>query len=181
LARRSSGAALPALFMDPTDFVNPFALMRRLRDEVDRVFSQGNGTRDIGDLIWVPPIEVESHDGSFIVSAELPGVPDENIQVEITDDALIIRGERQIEREENNRGVRRTELRYGQFYRAIPLPDGADPDKAKAELNNGVLRVTVPVSETKSGKRQIPVQASSGQQSGKEQGKSETSSGTKAA
>ena len=172
--------------MDPTEFVNPFALMRRLRDEVDRVFSQGNGTRDIGDVIWVPPIEVESHDGNLIVSAELPGVPDEDIQVEITNEALVIRGERQIEREENDRGVRRTELRYGQFYRAIPLPDGADVEKAKAELNNGVLRVTIPVSEAKSGKRQIPVQASSGQQSsgqqsGKEQGKSQTSSGTKAA
>ncbi|MGZ4831946.1 MAG: Hsp20/alpha crystallin family protein [Terriglobales bacterium] len=141
---------------------------------MDRVFSQAPNIsgRDIGDIIWVPPIEVEQRDGNFVVSAELPGIPDEDIQVEVTDDALIIRGERQIEHEENERGIRRTERRYGQFYRAIPLPDGADPDKAKAELQNGVLRVTVPVSETKSGTRQIPVQTSqSGQQSGQQQSK----------
>lgn len=99
-------------------------------------------------------------DGNFVVSAELPGVQDEDIAVQVTDDAVIIQGERQEQRQENDRGVRRSEIRYGQFYRAIPLPDGANADQARAEFNNGVLRITVPVVEAQSNVRQIPVQSS---------------------
>jgi HSP20 family protein len=113
--------------------------------------------------------------------------------VTITDDAVVIRGERQVQAEEDQGGIRRTELRYGEFYRTIPLPDGANPDQARAELRNGVLQITVPVSEAKTGVRQIPVQAgessqqgsksqtSSAQQSAKDTSKSESTGSEKAA
>ncbi len=137
------------------------------------------------DLAFVPPIEVEYKDNKLVVSAELPGVSNEDVSVAITDDAVTISGERRVEREENERGTRRTERIYGQFYRVIPLPDGADPDQATAELQNGILRITVPVAESGSGTRQIPVQASgtsqrAGEQS-KQQSRSETQSGQKVA
>lgn len=168
LARRDR-SALPSLWMDPLDFVNPISLFRRMQEEINQVFQQtGLSSSRQGDpqnnVVWVPPVELGYRDGSFQVSVELPGVPDEDVTVAIVDNALVIQGERRIEQEENKGGVRRTELRYGQFYRAIPLPDGVNPDQARAELNNGVLRISLPVSQAQSNTREIPVQTGSSQQ-----------------
>jgi HSP20 family protein len=169
LTRRDTSDLLPSfssVLLDPFGFFgdSPFAVMRRMQDELNRAFSQrsrsGHGEDVQSTIVWVPPIEVSMQDGNFVVSAELPGVQDEDIAVQVTDDAVIIQGERQEQRQENDRGVRRSEIRYGQFYRAIPLPDGANADQARAEFNNGVLRITVPVAEAQSNVRQIPVQRS---------------------
>jgi HSP20 family protein len=135
----------------------------------------------------VPAIEVAEKEGNLVVSAELPGLTDQDVTVEINDDVLVIRGEREVEREEDTGQIRRTERRYGAFYRAIPLPDGAQTDKASAEFRDGVLRITVPVAQTQSNTRQIPVQASGSQQPSQartgQQGtsKSEAPAGQKAA
>jgi HSP20 family protein len=161
LSRREGAAGMPSLLSDPLEaFVNPFSLLRRMQQEVNRAFSdRGPGRDDLTTTVWIPPIELAYRDGNFVVSAELPGVDDEDIQVSITDDAVILRGERQYQSEDESGGMRRTELRYGEFYRAIPLPDGANPDQAQAELHNGVLQITIPISEAKKGTRQIPVKA----------------------
>jgi HSP20 family protein len=119
-----------------------------------------------------------------VVSAELPGLNEDDINVQVVNDTLVIQGERRDEREENEEGVRRTEIRYGQFYRAIPLPDGAQTDQARAEFQNGVLRITIPAPQGKDNTRQIPVQASSsaqGQSSGQKQTSGQTSGTEKAA
>jgi HSP20 family protein len=119
--------------------------------------------------VWVPPIEVGYRDGNLVVSAELPGLKDEDITVAIRDDAIVIEGERQIRHEENEGGVHRTELRYGQFYRAIPLPEGADVENARAEFKDGVLQVSVPVPQEQRNERQIPVETSGSSQSASSQ------------
>jgi HSP20 family protein len=169
LSRRQAAAGVPSLLADPLEaFVNPFSLLRRMQQEVNRAFSDNssrrNNNEDPAAAVWIPPIELAYRDGNFIVSAELPGVDDEEIQVTTTDDAVVLRGERQFKTEQDSGGVRRTELRYGEFYRAIPLPDGANPDQAKAELRNGVLQITIPVSEAKKGIRQVPVTSSTSTQ-----------------
>jgi HSP20 family protein len=92
------------------------------------------------------------------VHAELPGLKPEDVKVELTDNALVIQGERKYEHEENKSGVYRSERRYGQFYREIPLPQGANAEQVKAQFNNGVLEVTLPVPEPTSNRRRIPVQ-----------------------
>ena len=180
LSRQSRNAQLPSLWSDPFELFNPFALMRRMQDEMSRAFSAGGRSGENRDFVWVPPIETQVRDNQLVVSAELPGVPEENIEVHVTDDALIIRGERQEQRHEESKGnVRRTELRYGEFYRAIPLPEGAHPDQARAEIRNGVLEVTIPLSQQKQNTRQIPVQASGSNQSKGAQGTTSGSQQTK--
>ena len=73
--------------------------------------------------------------------------------------ALIIQGERKQEHKEDHEGFHRWERSYGQFYRSIPLPEGAKTDQAKAELTDGVLKVSVPVAETKKKTtRQVPIE-----------------------
>jgi HSP20 family protein len=79
--------------------------------------------------------------------------------VEVTNDSLIIHGERKVEHEHKLGGAYRSERRYGEFYREIPLPEGTNPEQAKAQFRNGVLEVTLPVPQQASNRRQIPIQS----------------------
>lgn len=168
LARRNALPSVSSLLLDPLGFFDdsPFSLLRRLQQEMNRVFAQPGLTRGaVSNPVWVPPIEVAYRDGNLVVSAELPGLDDEDITVTIRDNAIVIEGERQIENEESEGGIQRTELRYGQFYREIPLPDGANADQARAEFNDGVLQITVPVAQEQRNERQIPIETSGSSQS----------------
>jgi HSP20 family protein len=140
-------------------FANPFTAMRRLSDEMDRNFGRFFG-REEGGGYWSPAIEVSESGGQLKVHAELPGLKPEDVRVEVANDQLIIQGERKYEHEEKQKGsVYRSERRYGQFYRAIPLPEGTNTEQAKAQFRNGVLEVAIPVPEQKSSRREIPIES----------------------
>jgi HSP20 family protein len=142
--------------------MNPFSLMRRMTEEMDRVFGDGGQERQsAGDILWTPAVEVSQREGNYMVRAELPGVKPEDVKIEIENDALVLQGERKVQREEDKGGVHRTEIRYGRFQRMIPLPEGANADQAQAKFENGVLEVTVPVPEQKIQRKQIPIQTGS--------------------
>jgi HSP20 family protein len=159
-------------------FSNPFAVMRRMHDEMDRVFADSfgrqSGVSAMGGLgSWSPAVEVSERDNQLHVCAELPGLKPEEVKVEITDDALIIEGERKHEHQEEQGGRWHSERHYGRFYRTIPLPEGANAEKARAEFKNGELNITVPVQHPESKRRQIPIGGSGEQQqkSGEQQQK----------
>jgi|SoiMethySBSTD1v2_1073268.scaffolds.fasta_scaffold1932644_1 HSP20 family protein len=141
--------------------LSPFSLMRRFSDELEQVF--GNGDARMLPRVeeaWTPAIEVEQTSGFLKVRAELPGMKKEDIKVEATSDGLIIQGERQEQREEKKEGYFRSERSYGKFYRMLPLPEGADLEKAKADYANGILEVAMPVPQAKKQEsRQIPIQS----------------------
>ena len=142
LARQNILPSVPSLLLDPLGFFDdsPFTVLRRLQQEINRAFAQPGpnsiSRTDGASPLWIPPVEVGYQDGNFVVSAELPGLSDEDVTVEITDDAVVIQGERQFVQEENEGGIQRTERRYGHFYRAIALPEGAKTDQARAEFQN---------------------------------------------
>jgi HSP20 family protein len=171
LARRSQSNLTPSVLMDSFDIfnMNPLSMFRRMQDEISRVFTQNNlaGQTSRGDGLplaaWAPPVEVAYRDGNLVVSAELPGLSQNDVEVQIVDDILVISGEKEIAEEEDRGDVRRTEIRYGEFYRAIPLPDGVKAQEARAEFQNGVLQVTIPLEHANV--QQIPVQANSSSQS----------------
>jgi len=155
------------MFMSPREFfnANPFYLMRRMTEEMDRMFEDAGLTRGQGSSgAWAPAIEIDERDGKYIVHAELPGLKPEDVKVEMTDDVLIIQGERKYEHEDKQGGTRRTERRYGEFYRAIALPEGVNPEEVHAKFENGVLEVSVPVpqQQQQNQPRQIPIEGSSG-------------------
>ena len=178
LVRRSAVPSVPSLLLDPLGFFDDdsFSLVRRMQREMSRVFSQagldftGGGDNTLSTA-WMPTTEISYQDGNLVVSADLPGLNEKDVKVEINDDFLVIQGERKVEQQEGDGGVRRTERRYGEFYRAIALPEGADTENARAEFRNGVLRVTIPVAQPQSNRREIPIQASasSSQNSGQSQ------------
>jgi HSP20 family protein len=136
--------------------LGPFGLMRELREEMDRAFRDVIPSTQLEP--WTPTVDVQQCNGDLVVTAELPGLKKEDVKVELTDDSLVIQGERKHEHKEDHEGFHSFERSYGQFYRSIPLPEGAKTDQATAELTDGVLKVSVPVAEAKKKTRQIPVE-----------------------
>jgi HSP20 family protein len=100
-----------------------------------------------GGSFWYPQVEVSERGGNLVVCADLPGLRKEDVQIEIHDDYLLLQGERRQEQEESQGGVYRSERSYGRFFRTIPLPEGTEPDQAKANFKDGVLEVTIPLPD----------------------------------
>jgi HSP20 family protein len=166
LERRQGGLGrrFRGLSRDPEDqyFASPFSLMRRFSEDVDRMFSGGFGLDEFGNRefeSWTPAIEVRERDGQLVVHAELPGLNKDDVKVEVTPAGLIVQGERKREQDEERGGIYRSERSYGSFYRSIPLPEGANVEQAKAQFNNGVLEVTVPIPAARQKTRQVPIEA----------------------
>ena len=136
---------------------NPFGLMKRFAEDVDRTFA--NFAPPVEADLWAPPLEVKHKGGNFIVTAELPGLTKEEVKVEVMDESLVIEGERKRFKEEKGEEFFRSERYYGKFYRSIPLPKGAKADLIKAELTNGILEVVIPVPEVKPNLRHVPILA----------------------
>jgi HSP20 family protein len=143
--------------ISPADFfrMDPFSLMRRMREEFDRSFGQWGGREQD---VWSPAIEVTQNEGNYTVRAELPGLKPEDVKLEVSDDEICIQGERKSEHDETKGGVHMSERRYGTFYRTIPLPENAKGDQAKATFQNGVLEITVPADNQRNQRRRIPIQ-----------------------
>jgi HSP20 family protein len=166
------GGINPFDFMPtPTDLfrMTPFSLMRRITDEMDRAYHELT-TNPRNAATWAPAVEVSERDGKYVVRAELPGVKPADVKLEMTDEALVIEGERKSENQETETkgGVHLTERQYGRFYRSIPVPEGVNIEEARARFENGVLEVTVPVREQRTRRREIPIEApSSAASSGK--------------
>ena len=106
---------------------------------------------------WVPQMEMRETDGKLVITADLPGVEKKDIKVEITNDAITIEGERKREFAENRGDWQRTERSYGHFFRAIHLPEGSKGDMVRAEFQNGVLTLTVPMEPAKTRRRQVEI------------------------
>jgi HSP20 family protein len=162
LQRRGPYSSL--LSMNPAELfgVSPFSLMRRFTEEMDHIFQGAGGRREEGAL-WSPTVEVNERDGKLEVVADLPGLKESDVKVEVTDEGLVIQGERKREHEEKREGYYRSERSYGQFYRVIPLPEGTNLDQAHAEFRNGELRVSIPVAEQRRNVRQIPISTAPGE------------------
>jgi HSP20 family protein len=140
-------------------FSSPFSMMRRLTEEMDRAFASTFGLHPrFGESgMWSPAIEVRERNNQLEIACELPGLGKDDVKVEMTDEGIVIQGEKKQESESEEAGVHRSERSYGRFYRMIPLPESAKADQAKAEFKDGILRIRVPMQEHEAHKRQIPI------------------------
>lgn len=137
---------------DPFDaaWSGPFAMMRRMQEDIDRLFGGFGGSRwttplgGIERLDWTPAIDAFQRANEFVVRADVPGLSREDLSVEIGDESLTIRGERKYDHQEEREGVFSSERAYGSFCRVVPLPEGAMADNAKATFRDGVLEIVVP-------------------------------------
>ena len=93
--------------------------------------------------------EVYDNDDAVVVRLEVPGMAKGDFNLEVLDDYLVVRGEKQVEREHSDDRYHVTECAYGRFERAIPLPEEVESSKAQATYSNGVLRVELPKAESR--------------------------------
>jgi HSP20 family protein len=121
-----------------------------------RLPARGEGWGD-GSVV-APSVDLAETDNEYVVTAEVPGLQEKDVEVILDNDVLTLRGEKRAEREEKKKNYHLTERSYGQFQRVIPLPHGVDREKAAASFKSGVLTITLPKTpEAKSNQRVIPV------------------------
>jgi HSP20 family protein len=116
---------------------DPFVELRRMQSEMNRLFSgfSTTATRDF------PPINIWLGENSVVVTAELPGVTGDDINLSLQEDVLTLAGKREPKALEQNVSWQRRERAYGSFSRAVQLPFRVDPDKVQARFNNGILEI----------------------------------------
>jgi len=97
---------------------------------------------------WSPALDLHEDTDNFFVSAELPGMKKEEIEISLQDGVLTLSGERKHEKTENTTEIHRSERFVGRFQRTLTLPAAVDADKVKASYQEGILNVTLPKAET---------------------------------
>ena len=121
---------------------HPFATLQR---EIDRLYEDfGRGFPSFGGQDLLPLMDVTETDKEIELTAELPGLEEKDVQINVADNVLTIRGEKKTEKEEKDKNYRLVERHYGSFSRTLELPAGVDPDAIKASIAKGVLTVKVP-------------------------------------
>jgi HSP20 family protein len=113
---------------------------------LDQMLDRFNN-QPVGSRPWGPAVDIVESDKELVLSADLPGVKLEDVEVKIEDGTLTLSGSRKFENEDNKNGYHRIERSYGEFHRAFALPDSVDATKVAAGFDNGVLKVTLPKKE----------------------------------
>jgi HSP20 family protein len=120
--------------------------------EIDRVFDAFFGQTDQGRR-WVPPMDLVEVEDHFVLKADLPGLTEGDVNIEVQDGTLTISGERKAEHEQREKGWYRIERSFGSFSRSLTLPDGVDADRIEASFTDGVLEVHIPKPEERKPRR----------------------------
>ena len=151
---------------------DPMRELSTLQREMDDLFKRMFGSnREIGErsmLTTAPAVNSYLKDGVFHLEAELPGVDTDKLDVRMDDGSLVIHGERHTSHKTEDVNYLLKESSLSTFERRMPLPTGADIEKAHATYNNGMLEVTVPINEAKLTGRKIPIEGVKGGKKSKE-------------
>ena len=136
----------------------PYRDILSVRDEMNRVFNEAFGRASNDESTWhsgawSPPVDIYETDEALVMKAELPGFSKDDINIELKDNTLVIRGERKREDEVKEGSYHRTERMYGAFQRAFMLPTVVDQEKVKASYKDGVLELRLPKVQAAQPKR----------------------------
>ena len=129
----------------------PVRELSSLQSEMNRLFNTFFDTPNTGNggnvRRWVPSMDLAETDTHFILRADLPGVTEEDVSIELEDNVLTVAGERKAEHEEKKEDFYRVERSFGQFRRSLTLPEVIDPEGIAATFDKGVLEVRIPKPE----------------------------------
>jgi HSP20 family protein len=130
----------------------PARELSSLQSEMNRLFSTvfDTPTGAVGPAAtrpWVPAMDLVETADHFVLKADLPGMTEQELSIEVEDQTLTISGERRSEHEEAGAGLRRVERAFGRFERSLTLPKGVDPEAVEAAFAHGVLEVRIPKPE----------------------------------
>jgi HSP20 family protein len=135
----------------------PVAELNTLQNEMNRLFNtlvdpSTRTSRGVGGDTsprWLPPMDLLETAEHYVLRADLPGLADEDVNVQFEDNVLTISGERTAEHHNQQDGYHHLERAFGTFSRSLTLPDGVDPDTVQAHFDRGVLEVKIPKPEQK--------------------------------
>lgn len=166
---------------------DPGREMDTLQSEVNRLFNTffdapaaragangGTGRR------WIPAMDLVEDGDAYVLRADLPGLTEDDVSIELEDNVLTVSGERKSEHEQRRDGVVRVERSFGSFARQLTLPEGVDPARIAATFENGVLEVRVPKPEERK-PHKVAIQVGGGGAAGGERVIEGTASGEPAA
>lgn len=128
---------------------DPIRDLDSAQSDMNRLFDRFfEGRPAKGDPVrWLPPVDLLETDEDLVLRADLPGMKEGDVQIEVKEGVLTISGERKAEHEEKGEGYHRVERAFGRFSRCLSLPPGVDADRVVAGFSDGVLEVRVPKPE----------------------------------
>jgi len=136
---------------------DPFRELAELQDRINRIFEDRMTRTERGEPVstraWTPPVDIYEDEDQLVVRAELPGVKREDIDIQITDDTLVISGERKFEEGDGKRNYLRVERAYGPFHRTFSIGVPVRASRVKASYKDGILEVVIPKAEETRPKR----------------------------
>ena len=128
--------------------ITPWAGFNELEEHLGRIFNAWPAENpEAAACDWIPAVDLSEQEDKFVLTADLPGIDKENINLSITDDVVTLKGSRKTESEDNRKGYHRVERSYGSFQRSFRIPGGVDNAKVDASFKNGVLNVVLPKPE----------------------------------
>lgn len=143
---------------------DPFRDVLTLQNRLNSIFQDYN--RGEGDSLttasFVPPVDVYEDEHKIVLKLEVPGMKQDDLDIQIENNILTVRGERKFEKEEKEENFHRIERRYGSFYRSFTIPNTVNPDSVKADYDAGVLRIQLE-KRAEAKPKQIKVQVGQGQ------------------
>ncbi len=132
----------------------PVRELHTMQNEMNRLFNTffdsptpSNGGGQPAARRWIPAMDVAETEDHFVLRADLPGMAESDVHIELEDNVLTVSGERKAEQEHKGEGYYRVERSFGSFSRSLTLPDGVDADGIQASFESGVLEVRIPKPE----------------------------------
>src|SRR5271167_2385184 len=133
---------MPLVKYNPFADLDEFPGIRLFQDTLNRFMTEPNTTRP-----WAPAVDIFETDNELVIKADLPEVSMKDIDIQLENGTLTLKGERKFEKDEKNKGFHRIERNYGSFVRLFSVPETVETEHVKAEYNAGVLTVTLPKKE----------------------------------
>jgi HSP20 family protein len=147
----------------------PVRELNTIQSEMNRLFNtffesqQAGGNGGSPMRRWIPAMDLVETEEDFVLRADLPGVNEKDVSIELEDNVLTISGQRKAEHEERKEGYYRVERASGAFSRSLTLPEGVDPESVRASFDRGVLEVRVPKPEERK-PRKVSISVGGGEQ-----------------
>jgi len=131
---------------------DPFREMMELQERINNLFSErltrtGGREEAMTQAMWTPAVDIFESADELVIKAELPEVKKDDVQINVENNILTLKGERRLENEERRDNYHRIERLYGTFTRSFTLPSNVDQNKITAEFKDGVLRIVLPKRE----------------------------------
>ena len=124
---------------------DPFRDVLALQNRMNSLFQEYNRAQGEGDALttaaFVPPVDIYEDEHKIVLKLEVPGMNESDLDIQLENNVLTVRGERKFEKEEKEENFHRIERRYGSFYRAFTIPNTVNQDSVKADYDAGVLRI----------------------------------------